>query len=103
MPRVRLTGLMLFITAIVLGLAAAITQTSHLEFKRPDAASVESENLAIGEGEVSPLQFASIPIIYPLVGVGLLGLALWFIPGGVSSALSSGSERRGSRRTSRRR
>lgn len=103
MPRVRLTGLMLFITAIILGLAAAITQTSHLQFKRPDLASVESNEPPQNEGEVFPLQFSSIPIIYPLIGVGLLGLALWFIPGGVSSALDRRSKRRRPRKTSRRR
>lgn len=103
MPRVRLAGLMLFITAIILGLAAAITQTTHLQFNRPDVESANLSEATTEESEVSPLQFSSIPIIYPLSAVGLLGLALWFIPGGVSTALNSRSKSRSPRKRTRRR
>ncbi|MEM8732780.1 MAG: hypothetical protein AAGG44_01065 [Planctomycetota bacterium] len=124
MPRVRLTGLFLFITAIFLGLASAATQTSHLRFKRPDFAGGqevddgENENAASqpsippevdsaselenGGPAQAPIHFISIPMLYPLTGVGLLGLALWFVPGGLEEAARAGSRSsrgRGSRKS----
>lgn len=106
MERIRLTGLFLFITAIFLGLAAAATKTTHIDFSTPnplaaqdspvdktptgpESANAESPNTS--ESPNSPLndsleetrskpQFTSVPIIYPLTGVGMLGLALWFVP-----------------------
>ncbi|MFN3189804.1 MAG: hypothetical protein ACE361_04720 [Aureliella sp.] len=130
MPRVRLTGLILFITAIFLGLASAATQTSHLRFKRPEFSSTEidaenaasedfegqppialppdadpSAELANQEAQSASLHFISVPMLYPLTGVGLLGLALWFVPGGIEEATRSGnrSSRKGRGATSKRR
>ena len=119
MERIRLTGLFLFITAIFLGLAAAATKTTHIDFKTPDrlVGADSSEDTASGtetsdgassgtagsvgadqgmpnsgntgldatdQGgaaqEKAAVQFTSVPIIYPLAGVGMLGLALWFVP-----------------------
>ena len=82
MPRIRLTGLFLFITSIFLGLAAAATKTTHIDFKTPDQYVEQPEIPATAPPEETPvpIQFTSIPIIFPLAGVAALGLLLWFVP-----------------------
>ncbi len=105
MPRVRLTGLFLFTTSIILGLASAATRTTHLRFQSPNprpsmgnaettelpgsardpglpqTASQPFADLDVAQDET--LQFISVPIIYPLAGIALAGLALWFVPAAV--------------------
>ena len=105
MPRVRLTGLFLFTTSIILGLASAATRTTHLRFQRPDSHPLmgNAETTPLPDSRLDPrlpqsgsqpftdpqatqvetLQFISVPIIYPLSGIALSGLALWFIPAAI--------------------
>lgn len=118
MPRVRLTGLFLFTTAIFLGLAAAATRTSHIRFNKPDSlvpdearqpgARADGQAAEATDGLSKPVQFFSVPMIYPLSAVGLVGLLLWFIPGaplfnaeeGVGRSRGN-ARRRASRRSSK--
>lgn len=90
MPQLRLIGLVLFITSFFLVMAAAVTQTTHIRFKRPGSvaqsqSSASPDNgILPGGGEPLPdpqdLSFVSVPVIYPLVAAGLAGLVLWFVP-----------------------
>lgn len=99
MPGIRLTGLLLLITATMIGLASAATRTSHIKFKRPDSvAAREQATEASGEEQADRLQFISIPILYPLLGVGMLGMMLWFAPAGLDAARPRSKPRRRSRR-----
>lgn len=88
MPRVRLTGLFLFITVLCLALATAVTQTSHIRFKRSD--TVVAAETVDGES-ADRLQFVSVPVVYPLAGLGVLGLLLWFVPAGFASVANNRS------------
>lgn len=78
MPRVRLTGLLLFVTAILLGLASAATRTSDIRVKQPDRPGADQ----LSE-EKDELQFAVVPIYYPLAVVAVAGLLLWFLPAAI--------------------
>lgn len=112
MPRVRLTGLFLFITAIFIALAAAATQTTHIRFKRPDrVVAMEQDNNAAAANDPLPgddtnaagIQFRSVPIVYPLLVVGFLGLLLWFAPAAeLPTAGKSRNKRKRTRRKTRR-
>ncbi len=130
MPQVRLIGLVLFITTIFLAMAAAATQTTHIRFKQPvrDAdgriipgwqapASQPAPPLppaASGElilppamadgstaGSDQALQFTAVPVVYPLVVAGSLGLLMWFVPAALTSRKPQ-RKRRAIRRTIRR-
>ncbi len=122
MHHVRLTGLILFITTIFLGLAAAATQTWTIKIKRPSWASGSSTTDAGRISDVpdntdeyasaaatqgpptdardadSPrtdgLQFMDVPVFQPLIFFGILGLILWFVPAGVTSGLTPAKKRR---------
>ena len=96
MQQLRLFGLVLFITTIFLAMAAAATQTTHIRFKQPTRDANGNINLdwqrddqvpgaTTSTGATSPdsgslLQFTSIPVIYPLLIAGGIGLLLWFVP-----------------------
>ena len=115
MPKVRLVGLFLFITAICIALAAAATRTTHVRFHRPSNSPPPSDpndgpvdvapkevavpNPADAESYPEP-NFASVPILYPLAGLATAGLTLWFFPSLVLP--SSGKRRRPKRRRKRR-
>lgn len=99
MPRVRLTGLFLFITVLCLGLATAITRTSHIRFKRSDKAVAAEATTEAAEGSPNQIQFVAVPVIYPLVGLGMLGLGLWFVPAALTPLTQS--RRSSSRRQTR--
>lgn len=129
MHHVRLTGLILFITTIFLGLAASATQTWTIKIKRPSWASgsgtnaevpnpggsvssIEADLAASAEGHATTpsaadgsnsndLQFVDVPVFQPLIFFGVLGLILWFVPAGVTAGLSPPKKRR--RRKSRKR
>lgn len=73
MPRVRLIGLVLFITTIFLAMSAAATQTTHIRFKQQ-------------AGNVDAVQFTAVPVIYPLLASGTLGLLMWFVPTTLTTA-----------------
>ncbi len=82
MPLLRLIGLALFITAIFLALAAAITKTTHIRIQSQGAANV-SQSSATGGSMVFPPpsepSFTSVPIVWPLVIAASAGLLMWFI------------------------
>ena len=101
MPRLRLTGLFLFITTLCIGMAAAASNTTHIRFKRFD--DVVAAEQGVAESELTPeqIQFMSVPIIYPLFGVGTLGLMLWFVPGADLSGGKKKTRRSSSRRSSK--
>ena len=84
MPPMRLVGLFLFVTSIFLFLMAVATKTSHIDVKRPDrvVAAEQQQSQASGDAatEKPALQFVSVPIVYPLAVVAVLGLLLWYIP-----------------------
>ncbi len=109
MAKVRLMGLMLFITSGLLALAAIATKTTHIRFKQPDAVeagSVDPTEARELNGEVpvpSSVQFRSVPIVYPLSGVGGLGLLMWFVPAAGASTSTTGRNRTARRRRRRRR
>jgi hypothetical protein len=101
MSQIRLIGLVLFITAIFLTLAAGLTQTTHIRLKRPESRSgnMVEETPNIPSTGTPPLdsppgapqetqppaepprpqvEFMSIPIAWPLLVAGGLGLLIWF-------------------------
>lgn len=121
MPQLRLVGLVLFITSVFLGMAAATTHTTHIRFKRLGVASSEvpatsGQPAPISGAGANPqypaapdtvanqpvdtpadkLQFVAIPVIYPLTFSSILGLLLWFVP--APATHTPGSRRRRRRR-----
>lgn len=122
MSQLRLVGLILFITAIFLGLAASVTQTSHIRFRKfdlfhpqktqspeavnppelPQSASPNSDSS--NNGDVNSLiqntttqhkvEFVSIPISWPLIAAATLGLLLWFSSSSELRPRKFGSRRR---------
>lgn len=114
MPQVRLIGLVLFITTIFLAMAAAATQTTHIRFKQPmrDANGRIIPGWQTPESQLShprppatpgdsilppatagnsdaasdrTLQFTAVPVVYPLVVAGSLGLLMWFVPAALTA------------------
>ncbi len=57
-------------------MAAAATQTTHIRFNQ----TTRDANGNIFLESQDPLQFTAIPVIYPLVLAGGIGLLMWFIP-----------------------
>jgi hypothetical protein len=73
MQRLRLFGLILFITTIFLSLAAWATQTVEIRlFDMRQSQEVDESN-----GNEQPT-FIAVPIVLPLALAGGLGLFLWF-------------------------
>jgi hypothetical protein len=118
----RLVGLTLFITAIMLALAAAVTQTTHIRLysggrfapQLEAAASTTPPNSAAHTEPILPpglpsarpnspvatpsefdpnLQFETIPIAWPLMIAGGAGLMLWFVQVPPPSRVVRGSVR----------
>lgn len=90
--QLRLIGLALIITSIILALAAAATQTTHIRIKQP-----ESQTASDTDGQPfvlppEPVKFTSIPILWPLLLAGGLGTLLWFAT--PTGSRSAGSKRR---------
>jgi len=85
MANIRLMGLVLIITSLMLGLAAVATQTTTLRIGDIGVArNLEDRDTASynGEIEASPgeVRFVSVPVAYPLMAACCLGLVLWFLP-----------------------
>ena len=84
MPHLRLIGLILFITALFLALAAAATQTTQIRVNRGlrpstlPASDSTDERAANADGSAAPLEFVSVPVVWPLGLAGGLGLLMWF-------------------------
>lgn len=109
MSHIRLIGLLLFITAITLALAAAATQTTHVQVSSqwglllqgaspstgsessttiPPAGSTPADYTNVQDSHVHDWDYAAhqahfdstaIPIAWPLLATGGAGLLLWFI------------------------
>ncbi len=124
MHQLRLIGLVLFITTTFLAMAAAVTQTTHIRFKRPPrdangnlideslpatnqptqvpqeilppATAIPNPSTANMPLASSPseLQFVAVPVIYPLLVAGTLGLMLWFVPAPRSNSATKKRKRR---------
>ena len=116
MPQVRLLGLVLFITSIFLAMAAAATHTTHIRFNQP-AGDARGGNFPDSQapdasilppryadqaqtGAANPPQFAAVPVVYPLLGAGVLGLLMWFVPATITPSKSR-RQRRGKRQPRR--
>lgn len=124
MSLIRLIGLALFITAILLALASAITKTTHINLQMPGSGSQPTGNGFESGNEVLPppepgfestqlpggglpevelqaeaVQFTSIPIIWPLLAAAGAGLTMWFM----HPPESQGSSRLRSKKRSKRR
>ncbi len=116
MPLFRLIGLALFITAIFLALAAAITKTTHLQVQLPNTGNVTRPPLAGGStvfpppnepGLIATLvqphtkvnQFTSVPIVWPLIVAAGVGLLMWFMLPSEALRKSSSAKRRWRRPT----
>ena len=101
MTNIRLIGLMLFITTVVLALAAAATRTTHIRISKPwlgmpepaadDAVGADLEPIVV-EGIPSGndrerdrhaghpvVSFTEVPIYWPLIALCGAGLLLWFM------------------------
>jgi len=93
MQQLRLFGLVLFITTIFLAMAAAATQTTHIRFKQPSHDA--------GPADDNSLQFTAIPVVYPLVIAGGIGLLMWFVPAPLTAHKPARKKRRSSSRRRR--
>lgn len=124
----RLIGLVLFITTAFLAMASAVTQTTHIRFKRPTRQAnrdfigerslttqpnfhqpvldrqavlppdLEPSRAANGQpadgAAANQLQFISVPVVYPLLISGTLGLMMWFGPASLSRPTPTKRKRR---------
>ena len=118
MPLFRLIGLALFITAIFLALAAAITKTTHIRVQLLSTVNVTPLPIAsesVRESAVLPPpnasgpgdalahpqekahQFRSVPIVWPLIFAAGAGLLMWFMLPSESLRTSSSTKRRSRR------
>ncbi len=123
MHQIRLIGLVLFITTAFLAMATAVTKTTHIRFKRPNretsgglqVQALHAPQATNSHGAVLPpeldqhevltsdsvdemrstkLQFVAVPVIYPLLIAGSLGLLMWFAPTSLSRPKPSRRRRR---------
>ncbi len=112
MANVKLFGLVLIITSLLLGMAALGTHTTSIRFG--DTGIFGDSGLVHDPGHVGnsansgfedsqearEVNFVSVPVAYPLLAAGCLGLVLWFLP---EVIYSKPSGRATSKRRSRRR
>lgn len=117
MEKVRLFGLVLIVTTLILAMAVIATETFEIRIHRyytsgssevpsqvPSAMPSGAPGSQPGPNDASSNQseFVEIPILVPLSFAGGLGLLLWFVPGGLS-AVASKPQSFGKRKRSRRR
>jgi len=111
MPLFRLIGLALFITAIFLALAAAITKTTYIRIQLEGKADASQPNAPSGslvfppsiepgfgselsQAESNAIQYTSVPILWPLVIAAGVGLLMWFmLPSETRRPSSSATQR----------
>ncbi|MBX3423262.1 MAG: hypothetical protein KF752_17020 [Pirellulaceae bacterium] len=108
MNNVRLFGLVLIVTTLLLALAAVATQTAEIRFERHSAGALKqiaSKNSDMQTGRpvgdvepTAPSQFISVPVIVPLGAAGMLGLLFWFTPATATAKSIGGRPRRSRRR-----
>jgi len=83
------------ITTIIIALAALMTRTTHMQFRSFGSPSAVISSTGDGNRPAEEMEYISVPILYPLAGVGLLAMLLWFVPAG---ALPSEKKTRRSQR-----
>lgn len=105
MAKVRLFGLVLIITTLILGMAVIATETFEIRVHRftgspnPVASAEFSSSAGTPINAVGlELEFVTVPIVVPLAFAGGLGLLLWFVPGGSSGIQKKSFSRKRSRR-----
>ncbi len=106
MSQIRLFGLVLFVTSVFLAMAAAVTQTTHIRFKKREQVATtplgnEAAQTVGTTDEASGLQFVAVPVLYPLVIAGGVGMLMWFVPAPRATATRGGSSTARKRRRRR--
>jgi len=115
MPLFRLLGLALFITAIFLALAAAITRTTHIRMQLPGTGTAAQTPIQGAPVVLPPamesgfdgvprqansgaVRFTSVPIVWPLIFTAGMGLVMWFLLPSETRRSSSKNTKHRSRR-----
>ena len=89
MNRIKLTGLVMMMTTVLLVMAAVITQTSHVSVGNFTTESwyehLKQQPTELPSGvqpaPSAPTSYRTIPVLWPLAFFGILGSLLWFFPG----------------------
>lgn len=105
MAKIKLFGLVLIITTLILAMAVMVTETFEIRIHRLDTSKQNSPMNGPSNSQApsaTESEFVEIPIFVPLTFAGGLGLLFWFVPGGLS-AVSPSPQPRGKRRRSGRR
>lgn len=113
MQQLRLIGLALFITAIFLAMAAAITRTTQIRLQTSGVGDAPPTNdsmvlpppdeLGFNTNDPTPnaqnpVPYASVPIVWPLIIAAGVGLLMWFMPSSDTPSSSYESKPRSGRR-----
>lgn len=94
MANIRLFGLVLIITSLLLGVAAVTTQTATIRIGDTGAfGNLEKFNVGdydrnkvggslerVQTESAGEVKFITVPVAYPLLAACCLGLVLWFLP-----------------------
>lgn len=88
MANIRLFGLVLVITSMMLGLVALATQTTTIRIGdtgvfggSKDSELGDYDGIVPGESNASgEVQFITVPVAYPLMAACCLGFVFWFLP-----------------------
>ncbi len=82
MANLRLFGLVMIVTTMLLGLAAVATQTTTIRFGLPSALAGNEivQQFPVDDGD-TPIHFIRVPIAYPLIAAIVVGSLMWFLPG----------------------
>lgn len=91
MSKVRMFGLVLITTTLIIAMAAMVTETFEIRIHRfyhtgMSSSSSMPESTPQPSQPAEPSEFVEIPILVPLAAAGGLGLLFWFVPSGLSSA-----------------
>lgn len=109
MPKVKLFGLVLIITTLILAMAVVVTETFEIRLHDPTARATQSgqdsndpmgfpnpnfpnngfPNDSFTQSSPGEPQFTSVPVIIPLGIAGALGSLLWFAPGSAGTKKAS--------------
>ncbi len=82
------------ITMIIIALAALMTRTTHVQFRSFGSPSVVGTNPNDVTTSGEETDYISVPILYPLAGLGLLAMLLWFAPAGALPSVKRPRSRR---------
>jgi hypothetical protein len=80
MKKIRLFGLVLIMTTMLLGLAAVVSHTWEIRIQQlkfsPPLGAVDGASPAPSQ----EVKFVRVPVLFPLAAAGFLGLLFWFLP-----------------------